>query len=356
MTVQQHIVVIGAGYAGLSAATRAGKQHRVTLVAPESRFLNRVRQHETFAGLAEHRPALAELVRDRQVTHLQARATELDLNGRKVLLDSGEAIGYDRLVYALGSRTSWLGVPGAAEHAHPAERAAELAERMRTAARPGTVAVVGGGLTGIELAAELAEAHPAWQVRIVAADLVGGRLSPKGRAYVLKTFARLGVQVHESQAVTAVTELGIRTDQGTIDADLVAWTASFEPHGLAAEAGLAVTPDGRAVVDGHLRSVSHPEVHVIGDAARVNVPGIGELRMGCATALPQGGYLGDLLTGRTDKPFAFKYALQCVSLGRRDGLVQLIHPDDSMRPTVLTGLTAKLMKSYIVGLIVKKLR
>ncbi|MGW4650849.1 NAD(P)/FAD-dependent oxidoreductase [Kitasatospora sp. NPDC004289] len=355
-TQQQHIVVIGAGYAGLSAATRAGKKHRVTLVAPEARFLNRVRQHETFAGHPEHRPALAEVLADRQVTHKQALATELDLNGRKVFLDSGEVLSYDTLVYALGSRTAWHGVPGAAEHAYPAERAAELAARMRAAAKPGTVAVVGGGLTGIELATELAEAHPAWKVRVVSATPVGHHLSVKGRAHVRRVFERLGVEAHEGRAVTAVTAAGVRTDEGAIDADLVAWAAAFEPRELAAEAGLAVTADGRAVVDEYLRSVSHPDVHVVGDAAQVRVEGVGELRMGCVSALPQGGYLGDLLTGKTAKPFAFKYQLQCISLGRRDGLVQLVHPDDSMRDTVLTGALGRWTKSLILKVIIKGLR
>ncbi|MER5864544.1 FAD-dependent oxidoreductase [Kitasatospora sp. NPDC002040] len=353
---QQHIVVIGAGYAGLAAATRIGKQHRVTLVAPESRFLHRVRQHEAAAGLAEHRPTLARVLRGRQVTHLQARVTELDLAGRKVFLDSGEAVAYDTLVYALGSRTALHGITGAAEHAYPAERAAELAERMRTAPAPGTVAVVGGGPTGIELAAELAEAHPAWKVRIVAAGQVGGWLSPKGLAHVRKVFARLGVQVHDRSAVTAVTPAGLRTDQGTIDADLVAWAASMEPRELAAEAGLTVAPDGRAVVDAHLRSVSHPEVYVIGDAARAVVEGVGELRMSCATAQPMGAYVAGQLTGKSAKPFGFGYAVHCLSLGRKDGLVQLVHKDDSMKPGALTGTTARLVKSLIVNGVVWTLR
>jgi len=352
----KHIVVVGAGYAGLSAATRAGRGNRVTLIAPEARFLHRIRQHETAAGHAEQRPELAQLVRGRQVTHLQARVTELDLTGRKVFLDSGEAVAYDTLVHALGSRTAWHGVPGAAEHAYPAERAAELRERLRTAERPGTVAVVGGGATGIELAAELAEAYPRWQVRIVAAGQVGGWLSANGRAHILRVFDRLGVQVDEYEPVTAVLPDGLRTDRGVIGAEAVVWAASLEPNGLAAEAGLAVAANGRALVDEYLRSVSHPDVHVIGDAASVTVPGVGTLRMGCATALPMGKYVGELLSGRTAKPFAFRYVVQCLSLGRRDGLLQLIHGDDSMRPTVLTGAAGRLAKAGILKSVISTLR
>ncbi|MEV0534608.1 FAD-dependent oxidoreductase [Kitasatospora sp. NPDC050463] len=353
---EKQIVVLGAGYAGLSAATRAGRRHRVTLIAPEARFLHRVRQHETAAGHPEHRPALAEVIRGRGVRHVQARATGLDLDARKVFLDTGEAVAYDTLVYALGSRTAWHGVPGAAEHAYPAERAAELGERLRTTDRPGTVAVVGGGATGIELATEIAEAHPGWRVRIVAAGQVGGWFSARGRGHVRRVMARLGIEVHERHTVTGVDAGGLTTTGGRIPADVVVWAAAMEPHPLAAEAGLTVNPAGQAVVDGHLRSVSHPEVYVIGDAAAVTVPGTGTLRMGCATAQPMGGYLGKVLAGRTDEPFAFRYGLQCLSLGRRDALVQLIHGDDSMRPSVLTGRAGRLVKAAIVNGVIWTLR
>ncbi|MBD0690625.1 hypothetical protein BG452_08010 [Streptomyces sp. CBMA123] len=134
------------------------------------------------------------------------------------------------------------------------------------------------------------------------------------------------------------------------------WAASVEPHPPAAQAGLAVDERGRALVDDHLRSLSHPDVHVVGDAAAVTVPGIGTLRMGCATALPQGRYVGRLLDGRTSEPFSFRYTVQCRSLGRRDGLLQLVHPDDAMKPTVSTGAAGRLAKAGIVTAVLAALK
>ncbi|MFF7988266.1 NAD(P)/FAD-dependent oxidoreductase [Kitasatospora xanthocidica] len=353
---RKRIVVLGAGYAGLTAAKGAGRHHHVTLVAPEERLLHRIRQHEAAAGRGRDWPAIGELARGRSIEHRRARAVELDLAGHKVLLDDGTALGYGTLVYALGSRTAWHDVPGAVEHAHPVERAAEVRRLIGEADRPGTLAVVGGGATGIELATELAEAHPGWRVRIVAAGRVGGSYSPKGRAHILRVLDRLGATVHEDATVTEVTPEGPRTTAGPIEADLTVWAASMEPHPLAAEAGLAVDERGRALVDDHLRSVSHPDVHVVGDAAAVTVPGIGTLRMGCATALPQGQYVGRLLDGRTAKPFSFRYVVQCLSLGRRDGLLQLVHPDDAMRPTVLTGTAGRLAKAAILSAVLGALK
>ncbi|MFJ8624134.1 NAD(P)/FAD-dependent oxidoreductase [Kitasatospora sp. NPDC093550] len=352
----KRIVVLGAGYAGLTAAKGAGRHHDVTLVAPEERILHRIRQHETAAGRGRDWPAIGDLVRGRRIRHQRARAVELDLAGHKVVLDDGTTLDYDTLVYALGSRTAWHGVPGAVEHAHPVERAAEVRRLIAEAPRPGTLAVVGGGATGIELATELAEAHPGWRVRIVAAGQVGGIYSAKGRAHIRRVLDRLGVEVHENATVTEVTPDGPRTAAGPIHADLTVWAASMEPHPLAAEAGLAVDERGRALVDDHLRSVSHPDVHVVGDAAAVTVPGVGTLRMGCATALPQGQYVGKLLDGRTAAPFSFRYVVQCLSLGRRDGLLQLVHPDDSMKPTVFTGTAGRLAKAGIVSVVLSALK
>ncbi|MGX4737391.1 NAD(P)/FAD-dependent oxidoreductase [Kitasatospora griseola] len=353
----KHIVVIGAGYAGLSAAAGIGRgPNQVTLIAPEQRFAHRVRQHEIAVGRRVSRPEVSHVLRGRKVTHLATRVVELDLAGRKVATEDGKRIAYDTLVYALGSRVAWSDVPGAAEHAYSAENAEELHRRITGAPTPGTIAVVGGGATGIELATELAEAHPDWQVRLVASGPVGGWLSQRGRAHVLSVLGRLGVRVDEAHQVTAVTAAGLETAAGPVPADVVVWAGSLEPHPLAAESGLAVTDRGQAVVDDRLRSVSHPDVYVAGDAASVDLPGVGHLRMACATAQPQGRYLGKLLTGRTDKPFAFRYLTQCLSLGRGEALVQLIHGDDSMKPRVVTGAAGRLVKSVIVNVLPLSLR
>ncbi|MBR7827161.1 FAD-dependent oxidoreductase [Actinospica sp. MGRD01-02] len=355
--MDRHIVVIGAGYAGLAAATRAGRKQRVTLIAPEDRFLNRVRQHEVAAGHAEHRPTIAHVLRGRNVTHVQARATELDLAGRKVFTDGGRTpISYDTLVYALGSRTAFHSVPGAREHSYPMERAEELRDRLRRQ-DDAAVVVVGGGATGIELATELAEAYPERRVAIVDAGEVGGRYSAKGRALVHETLGRLGVEVHEHTEVTAVDDEGLTTASGRIEAGIVAWTASLEVGPLAAQSGLAVNEQGEALVDEYLRSVSHPDVYVVGDAAAVTLPGIGRLRKACATAQPMGWYVGRALArGGASKPYTYRYVVQCMSLGRNSGMVQVVGKDDAMTGRVFGGRTGRLIKAAIVRYVVLGLR
>jgi NADH dehydrogenase len=208
--------------------------------------------------------------------------TRIDPEQRQVELAGGEPVGYDLLVYALGSHADLETVPGAAEHAiavATAEEAARLRDRMRTAS---TVTVVGGGLTGIEAATELAETYPDRTVRLATSGTLGVTLSERGQAHLHRTFDRLGIQVREHAHVAKVAADGLLLEDGEhIDADVVVWTAGFRVPPLAREAGLAVGDNGRMLVDATMRSVSHPEVYGIGDAVAARMLDGRELRMGC---------------------------------------------------------------------------
>ncbi|MFE2289438.1 NAD(P)/FAD-dependent oxidoreductase [Streptomyces sp. NPDC059443] len=353
MGQKQHVVVVGAGYAGVTAALRVSRRHRVTLVDPNECFTERIRLHEMAAGRAGTPVVLRELVAGRDIETVKARATSIDPDARTVLLDSGTTLTYDRLVYALGSSTDTTRVPGIGEHAYTLERARDLSDRLSrgSGTGTGTVIVVGGGATGIELAAELAESDSGWQVRLVTGSEPGNGLSAAGRNHVRDSLERLGVRLHSHTRVRAVHGGGLSTDRGELAGDVVVWAAAFTVPSLAAEAGLRVDGRGRALVDTAMRSLSHPDVFVVGDAASVTVPGAGELRMACATAMPTGAHAAEaidaLARGREPKPFRFRYLAQSISLGRRDGVVQPVRTDDSAHGLVITGRPAARINEWI---------
>ncbi|UNO40573.1 FAD-dependent oxidoreductase [Streptomyces sp. MST-110588] len=337
---RQRVVVIGGGYAGTMAALRLAPHACVTLVDPGDRFTERVRLHELAAGRPDVTHPRSRMLRGTGIDHVPARATELDPAGRAVHTDDGRVLLYDRLIYALGSHTD---LRGAGERAFSAESAAELRKRLLDG--PGALAVVGGGLTGIETAAELAEAYPGWRVRLLTSGEVGGGLSDRGRAHVRTALRGLGVRVEEGRHVT---------DADAVDADAVVWATALRPASdLAVRAGLETDPDtGRLRVDAALRSVGHPEIYGAGDAAGARSAAAGALRMSCAAALPTGSYVASAIIaesrGAEPAPLKFSFALQCVSLGRRDGLVQFVRADDAPRERVLTGRAAARFKEQVV--------
>ncbi|QKV98071.1 FAD-dependent oxidoreductase [Streptomyces sp. NA02950] len=345
MHENRRIVVLGAGYAGLLAALRLAPHTHVTLVDPAAHFTERVRLHERAAGRPEVAHPLNALLRGTGVTHAAARATRIDPTARRIALDDGRELPYDRLVYALGSRTS---DPG--ERAFTPETAAELHKRLLDG--PGELSVVGGGLTGLELAAEIAETHRDWRVRLVTGGEIGTGLSPKGRAHARAALTGLGVRIEEGRTVARPEDL---------DSDTVVWAAAMTANTeLAAAAGLALDPAGRIRVDSTLRSVSYPEIYAAGDAAAVRAPAAGPLRMACATALPTGSYAASAILaearGERPRPLRFRYLVQCVSLGRHDGLVQAVRADDSPRDVVLRGGPAARVKEQVVRSTIRTLR
>ncbi|OLF19643.1 oxidoreductase [Actinophytocola xanthii] len=348
-------MVVGGGYAGQLAANLAARRTsgRVTLVNERDRFVERVRLHQVAAGQRVREHALADLLRGTGARLVVDRVTRIDPRTRTVELAAGEPLRYDTLIYAAGSRADLASVPGAAEHAFglaDVEQTVRLRERL---ARGGTVSVVGGGLTGVEAATEIAESHPRVAVRLLTDGVLGAGLSARGRRHLARVCARLGVEVREGARVVEVLPDGVALAGGAhLAADTVVWATGFTVPRLAAESGLAVDEHGRLLVDDTLRSVSHPDVYGVGDAAAVRRSNGQELRMACATGLPTGQWavrvIGARQAGRAATPLRFRYINQCVSLGRRDGLIQFVRADDSPREAVLTGRLAALYKELVV--------
>jgi NADH dehydrogenase FAD-containing subunit len=349
------IVVLGAGYSGQIAAKLAAraKDVAVTLVNERDRFVERVRLHQLAAGEELRVRPLADLLAGTGVRLVVDRVTAIDPDGKSVVLAGGDRLPYDTLVYALGSRMDVTAVPGVAEHACTVA-VAEEAERLRTRLSDGdVVTVVGGGLTGIEAATELAEQRPELKVRLVTAGVLGAALSEKGRRHLTRTCTRLGIEVRDDVRVAEVRADGVVLAGGEhVPSDVVVWTTGFTVPALAREAGFAVDEHGRVVVDETLRSTSHPDTYGVGDAAAVHMPGGQELRMACATGLPAAQQAIRALLARREgkdpKPFRFRYVNQCISLGRRDGLVQFVDRYDRPKESVLTGRLAALYKETVV--------
>ena len=347
-----HVVVLGGGYGGHLAAQALAVRTdaRITLVNDGDRFTQRIRLHEAAVGQAPAAPRYVDLLAGTDVAFVDDRAVGLDLAARTVRLRDGGPLGYDLLVLALGSRPDPDALPGPVHEVSTPEGAARLRERL-AAGDVGRVAVVGAGLTGLELATELAETGR--PTTVVTAGRFGADLSDRGARHVREVCDRLGVEIVENARAVAAGEGGLTLADGrTVPADLVVGTTGFTVPALAREAGLAVDGHGRVLVDEALRSRSHPDVLAVGDAAAATRPDGQVLRMACATALPAAQQaartVAAMLAGTPPRPMRFRFALRCISLGRRDGLVQFVHPDDSPRELVVTGRLAAAVKEAIV--------
>lgn len=361
--MQHRIVVLGAGYAGAIAAGRLAKRLRredlaITLVNAEPDFVERVRMHQVAVGQDLKPRPLREMFASTGVELRFAKVTGVDVDRKTVAVidaDGAEELAYDTLVYALGSGWNAQGVPGTAEHADEvASRpgALRLRERLARLDAGQAVVVVGGGLTGLEAATEISEARPDLDVALAARGGLGDWLVPRGRQHLRKVFGKLGITVYEHTAVTGVEADRVATGDGrAIPAAVTVWTTGFAVHPIAKATVLQVTGTGQIVVDGTMRSVSHPDVYAIGDAAFAMGRGGKPLRMSCATGTPMAWRAADAIAARLSggklSNVPVRYFNQCISLGRTEGMIQYVTADDRAVRAVLTGRLAAVYKELV---------
>jgi NADH dehydrogenase FAD-containing subunit len=357
-----NIVVLGGGYAGVMAANRVagrmGRAARVTLVSDREDLVHRVRLHEVIAGRAWKRYPLASLLR-RRIELVRGRVERVSVGSIDLADRSIPSIPYDQLIVALGSRIE-LDTPGAAEHAGwlaTLERALAARERIATLGAGAPVVVIGGGLTAIETASEIAEARPELRVTMVAQTL-GAGLSDEARAYVRATLAELGVELREGVSVTRVEPDAVLVDaHERVRASIAIWAGGFTARSAAS--GLPLAADGRILVDDRLAVPGLRGVWACGDGA--SPPrGLEFARMACATAMPMAAHAADnvarVLRERDARPWRFGFFGKCISLGRRRAVVQATDARDAPTGHVYTARTAAMIKEAICRFVIGSLR
>jgi NADH dehydrogenase FAD-containing subunit len=349
MAENTEVVVVGGGYAGVMAANRLTRRDdvTVTLVNPRPTFVARLRLHQLVGGshdaVVDYREVLSERVR--LVVDTAAR---IDAADRSVTLTNGGTIGYDYLIYAVGSgNTDWR-VPGAAEYAYPIATL-EAAQRLRSVVDATPVAapltVVGAGPTGIETAAELAEQGR--RVTLVSGGVLGPYLHPRARRTTSRQFAKLGVTVLDGPdaKVTAVTRDAVQLGDGReLPSTVTIWTAGFAVPDLAARSGLRTDAVGRLLTDETLTSIDDERIVAAGDST---APSDLPYRMSAYAASCLGAHAADTvlnrIAGKEPAPASVLFTAMCISLGRQVGIYQFARRDDTaMRLYLGSGPGAKL--------------
>jgi NADH:quinone reductase (non-electrogenic) len=353
---QTQVLVLGAGYSGLLAAVRlAGKTRKqnvvITLVNGSDEFVERLRLHQFAANQPVARRPIAEVLRGTGIRFIQGHVTAIDPVGHEVTVQSGAEIrhiAFDKMIYALGSTIDRDSIAGVRENAYtlnPAgpRSAVELRQVLPALnAAGGRLVVVGGGPTGIEAAAEFAESYPNLHVQLVTRGSFGMFMNKGIAAYMRQALTRLGVTIQDHTTVTRIEAASIATSSGErIPFDLCLWAGGFSVPPLAREAGLAVNERGQVLIDPFMRSISHPDIFAVGDAAKpVEDPGV-PVRMAALTSIIMGAHGADslsaLLHGKTPQPFSFAYLGQGIALGRHDAIGLNNYPDDKPRPPYFTG-------------------
>ncbi|TQL69024.1 NADH dehydrogenase FAD-containing subunit [Nocardioides albertanoniae] len=350
MNKQDHVVVVGGGYAGVMAANRLTKRDdiAITLVNARDHFVERIRLHQLAAGNDDAVADYADVLSPR-VRLVVGTVSAISAAARTVVLKDGQEVAYDYLVYAVGS-TGTMQAAGAAEHAYGVasfEEATRLRAVLDATPTQAPVVVVGGGPTGIEVASELAELGR--NVSMVCGDGLGPWLHEKGRADADRALRGLGVGIIEGARVSEVLEGRVRLDDGRELASAVTiWTAGFTTPDLARASGLSTDDLGRLVTDETLTSLDDDRIIATGDAS---APSGDPYRMSCQAANQLGPLAAETvlsrLAGHRPEPISISFVGQCISIGRGLGLLNFARRDDSAVRARIHGAPAAKIKELV---------
>lgn len=366
------LLILGGGFGGLDVAravggSRAARGYWDTLLVDKENFFQFNPLLPAVAvGAVETRHIvypLREMARHRHIRFQKNKAIRIDLERKVVELHNRLVEPWDTLVIAAGSVTNWFGVPGAEAYARPFKTLVdamtlrarvvelfEMAEQARSDAQRRTLlsfVLVGGGVTGVEVAAELIEMsretllprYPSLSNSHLSVTVVegGDRLVPAARpahsAYVARFLARRGVRVELGAAVIRVEPHAVQLADGRmLPAFTILWSAGVTPPAVVRELPLRHHRDGRICVDEYLHALRPDgaplaDVYVIGDCA-ASKRDDGRMQPQLSqTAIAMGAHVGRTLVrraqGRTAERFSFRDVGYIISLGKHSSVLDL---------------------------------
>ena len=348
-TSRSRVVVVGAGFAGLSCARALADSPdiKVTLVDrhPYQLFAPLLYQVAT-GGLPEDDIAYPVRAAIPGITFVRGEVAKVDVDDGSLRLNSGAEISWDRLVLATGSIGNSFGIPGVDEHALQMKdirqaraiknRLLGTYERVQQGEQPKEdlqVVVVGGGPTGVEVAGAVAELQKqmAHEFPTIAEHAhvslieAGPRLLPsfseRSSERAKQSLSKLGVEVLLDSAVDRMYPSDIHLKSGRIvSAGTTIWAA-----GVAADQQWTSLGDSdrlnRLVVDENLQLSQN--VWVIGDMAHSEDDDGQPLPMVASVAMQQGRYVAGVMTGKKSGPFSYKDKGQMATVGRRLAVVEM---------------------------------
>jgi len=297
------------------------------------------------AGTSTDKEVRVAFPEHERLKKIYGEVVRIDREEKAVFLEDGQEIRYDDLIVGLGCEDKYHGVPGAEEYTHSIQTIAKSRitfEKLCGLPPGSTVAIVGAGLSGIELASELRESRADLQIKLFdRSHRILRDFPEKLSDYIKSWFEKHDVEVIAQSNITRVEEGRLHNHDQVIEVDEIVWTAGVQPVKIVREMEAEKDKFGRPIINEFFHLPDDEHIFVIGDCAS------SELAPTAQLAEEQAERVVKVLRSRwtngknpeTLSPIKLKGFMG--SLGKKQGFVHLAD-------TTVTGRIARLMKSGLL--------
>lgn len=338
-----NIIVVGGGFGGIKAALELSKRHvgSITLISNEPHFLHHATLYSTATGksYAESVIPLVDIFANHPaVKVVQDTIHSLDEH-RKIVVGKKKQYQYDELILAVGSVTTFFGIPGMAEHAFGIKTLDEVKafqnhihDEVIDRQLDKEFFVIGAGPTGVELAAALnaylqslihtyriknARSHV---TLVEAAPRILPRSSKTAAAKITRELKKQGVKIRTNKSVSAIDDDTIVIGEQRYHTKTAIWTCGVANNPFFAKnaSGFELAPNGRVIVNPYLEA--RPHVYVVGDSNNVKHSGMAWPALYQATHVAKN--LARIAKGHTPRPFHSHSVMSGVPVGEKWAYVE----------------------------------
>lgn len=344
----KHLVVLGGGYGGTTIIHELYKGHipfdvQITLIDRMPFQSLKTEYYALAAGTASDYELRVPFPHYSDLNIRYGEVASIDLKERLIHFAEGSPLEYTQLVIALGSTDNYHNITGASDHTCSIQSFAAVREtylKLNNAKPYSKVNIIGGGLSGVEVAAELRESRPDLNIAIInRGSRVLSSLPVKLSSYVNNWFQQHDVASLSHISIQSLEQGTICHEGGVIESDVTIWTAGIQPAKIIQDMDVPKDKQGRVITDAFYQITDHPEIFVCGDCASL------PLSPSAQAAELQGQQIAHILSamwhGEEPKVSAIKLKGTLGSLGKKDGF-------GIMGKAQVTGRVARLLKSGVL--------
>ncbi|WP_248927808.1 NAD(P)/FAD-dependent oxidoreductase [Paenibacillus hamazuiensis] len=343
------LVILGGGYGGLTVANQLLEKDLPAdvLIVMVDRMPFQGLKTEYYAlasGTVPETEVRVHYPIDPRLILKFGEVTSVDLQNRMVHFADKEPLAYDWLVIALGCVDKYHGIPGAAEYSCSIQTMSATRvtyQQVNDVAPYGQVTIVGGGLSGVEMAAELRESRPDLNIRILdRGPSILSAFPGKLQEYVREWMLEHDIEMRSHVSLVRLEGNILHNQQEEILTDVTVWTAGIQPSPIVQQFDLPKDGQGRLIINEYHQLAAHPEVYVVGDCASL------PFSSSAQAAQAQGKQVADIVQAfwKNETPRLGMIKLKGVlgSLGKKAGFGLM------GRQMIMTGKVPRALKSGVL--------